>query len=184
MEEVNKPGTCGKRGITGEVIPLFFRQQMMRTRAYIVFLALFTGAVALAGCGLLPGGRSPAEIRVQLEGRDGAPVRLVTSLQFVLQRKIEYDETGSIPVKDTLIVSFITVDTSQVLLDFDRTYDIRRYQRFFLRAYRLEPATDNLRMRIWVDGQLKYDNEARSNQDSLQFIYYFIRPGEVIEEVL
>ncbi len=153
----------------------------MRTGILIVLVA---GITVLAGCGLLPGSRSPAEIRVQLEGRDGAPVRLVTSLRFVLQRKIEYDETGSIPVKDTLIVSFISVDTSNVYLDFDRTYDIRRYQRFFLRAYRLEPETDDLRMRIWIDGRLKYDNTAAPAQDSLQFIYYFIRPGEVIEEVL
>jgi len=167
--------------------PLYlFHQAVIPMKSWIVSLFLaFLSISALAGCDLLLGRQAPSEARILLEGTDSLSVYLVTSTKFVLQRKVIYDEeTGTIPVKDTLLVNFLDADSVEVGLDYEQTLSIREAGRLFVRVWRIAPEEDNLRMRIWLDGRLRYDNQAPPHQEKLQFIYYFVQGGDVIEEIL
>ena len=139
-------------------------------------MALVIGALLIAsaaGCDLFTRD-APEEVRLLLEGTAQAQVLLVTTNNFLAERQGIFDEDG-IRQGDTTLVRLFTAETLFVSLPFEQTYDIRRTQRFFALALRLDPSADDLRMRAWVDERNRFDQQPTSvPEDSLlRFIYFF-----------
>lgn len=122
--------------------------------------ALFT--CALPGCDML-GGRGVDEARLVLEGTSGNTVLLVTSTRF---------ESTNV-VGGSAIVDLVDADSARVTLPFDRTYDIEERGRFYALVIRENSEGDNLHMRGYVDGELRYNNRATTDQDTLRFVYVY-----------
>ena len=135
----------------------------------ICLLVLCAGTV-LAGCDLL-GKSGPEEAQLEIQGETGQELRLITSTFFLTDRIQDIRDDGS--VLDSLSILLLSADTSVIALPFDSTYNIRSDQRFYVRLNRFNPQDDNMMVRIWVDGDLKFEREPDGQRDSVQFIYNF-----------
>lgn len=127
--------------------------------------------IFLGACDLFRGQDAPEEARLRIEGAVDSTLTLVTSTNFLLQRTTLMDTLGT-PRRDTFLVYFLEADTLQIQPTYEETYDIRLRERFFVR---LQPGPAGVRMRVWVDGRLKYDTRSETHLPLLQFIYFRVR---------
>ena len=106
---------------------------------------------------------SPDEIRIRLDG-DAETITLITSTEFVAAR----DEAGRMRVQ------VFGSDTTQISLPFDRTWNIREDQRFFMVGIPADSAGVPMRLRVHLDGDESVDNNvlARINTP-VRFMYIF-----------
>jgi hypothetical protein len=131
---------------------------------------LLSALVLGAGCDLL-GKSGPEEVRLEIDGRAGEQIRLITSGTFLTDRIQDIRDDGS--ALDSLAILLLAADTITVDLPYLETYDISKNQRFYVRMNRLAPTLDSLVARMWIDGELKFERKPASDRDSLQFIYNF-----------
>ncbi|SHK90923.1 hypothetical protein [Rhodothermus profundi] len=125
----------------------------------------------LGACDLLRGQDAPERARLRIEGASDSTLILVTSTNFLLQRTAILDEAG-IARRDTLLVYFLEADTLQIQLPYNQEYDIRLRERFFVR---LRPGAAGVRMRVWIDDQLRYDTRPEETIPLLQFVYFRVK---------
>lgn len=129
-------------------------------RQPLFLCAILLLALGAAGCDLA-GDTGPEEARLVLEGTAGSAVRVITSTHF---QRVQEPGSG-------VGVYLLDADTAQVTLPFEQTYAIADAEQFFAKVIRLDPAADNLFMRGYIDGDVRYSNRATVGQDTLQFTY-------------
>ena len=134
---------------------------------------LISAATLFAGCDLL-GKSGPEEARLTVQVSAGQEIRMITSSRFLTSRIQEIEENGSIT--DSLSILLLDSDTFFVNNAFDSTYNIRFEQQFYVRLIRSSPGGDNLNARLWIDDELKFENQSTDLRDSLQFVYNFSGP--------
>lgn len=139
----------------------------MQARPVISLLA----CLLLGACDLLPGQEAPRRARLRIEGKTDSTLTLVTSTNFLLQRTVILDESGA-SRRDTLLVYFLAADTLQIQLPYEKEYDIRLRERFFVR---LRPGVTGIRLRVWIDDRLRYDTRPETILPLLQFVYYRVK---------
>ena len=146
---------------------------------HLTLLGFALFALSVAGCDIFRTG-GPEEARLQIQGVAGKSVDLIISTQFLSQTQPVFDSETGISVGDTTVFSLFAADTFSVTLPFDQEYDIRDRQQFFAQVLRMEPQSDAIEGRLWVDGDLKIEQRPGSTQESVLFIYNF-RDGQVEE---
>jgi hypothetical protein len=104
-------------------------------------------AIGVCSCGWFED-RRPDSARVVMQGEPGSRVQLITSTTFVSG----VDEAG------VTRVVVIESDTTIATLPFDRTWDIAGDYRFFAQASRLDADLADLRMRVFVDAEVEFDD--------------------------
>ncbi|GEM_PF-606951 len=161
--------------VSGTSTFLFFRDKrlgcMMRGWGYGLKLSSIGCLLLLGACDLFRGQDAPEEARLRIEGSTDSTLVLVTSANFLLQRTAVLDEFGT-PLRDTLVVYLLTADTLQIQLPYEQRYDIRLRERFFAR---LLPGAAGVRMRVWIDGRLRYDTRPEETLPLLQFVYFRVK---------
>jgi hypothetical protein len=138
---------------------------MSRKRTLGSALLLLPVLLFSVGCGILTteAGR-PESARVVLSQADGLPLRLDTSLNFIVTQSQE------------LNFQELSVDT--VTVPFEKDYDIRQYLRFYVRATNIQPETVTVRMRVNIDGESWYNEmKTLATDETAQFVYRYREPA-------
>lgn len=132
-----------------------------RTGGAALPLALLLGVWTIWGCGLLDKGPSE-NARVLIEGAEGHPIQLVTSNDFdvVISEGGEDRET-----------QLNAADTALVTVPFDMVYSLGPRTRFYVDASSYEIAPGLVRMRVFIDEDLRYDATTTFDEESLTFTY-------------
>lgn len=142
---------------------------MATTRYRQALPLLLAGALllpVLGACDFITGDPTPDEARVVLEGDGAAEVVLLTSSRFLTGR----GEDGR------MVVQVLGADSATVSPPFDRTFNIRQDQQFFARAIAGDTTgPTDVRMRVLVDDDSKFDESTDLKADTLQFIFLFNR---------
>ena len=133
-------------------------------------LALGCGlTIPVSACDVLNPSEGAEEARVEIEGSNSTALDLVTSSDFTILIEPE-TSAQSVALNDA--------DTSALAsLPFDRTYDIRANDRFFVRL--MNPDTVNLApvsMKVTVDGRVLYNSTGEIGGTTLlEFLYRLSR---------
>jgi hypothetical protein len=90
---------------------------------------------------------APDEARVLIQGEAGALVRVIVSTRFVAGINDAGETRVEILQSDTVITT----------LPFDKVYDIEADQRFFVEAARLDDDLENVRMQVFLDNRVRFD---------------------------
>jgi hypothetical protein len=130
----------------------------MKRTAIVLVTALLAG-----GCGWFEDPR-PNDARLVVEGEAGKEVRLITSSKFVAS----VNEAGQ-----TRVVLF-EADTVYTTLPIDKTYEIAADERFFAETSRLDSDLQSVRMKVFLDRDLRFDEDGPlvTNQP-FRFVYTF-----------
>lgn len=129
-------------------------------------LALTTLLMPLGGCDFFLEDPTPDEARVELSGNGSEQVRLLLSKNFLTARS----ETGETTVE------LLEADTVIVAPPFERTFDIRDERQFFAQARAADTVATSVRVRVFLDGEMRFDQSRDVLQEPLQFLYLFNRP--------
>jgi len=103
------------------------------------------------------------EARVVLEGETDAPVQIVLSREFI-QTQNEFGQRS---------IALFSADTAIVTPPFSRTMNIRNQQRFFARAEAADTVPTPVRMQVFLDGDLEFDQMRDLRDQRLQFSFQF-----------
>jgi hypothetical protein len=120
--------------------PRVARRPWLRTTGALAVLALGTA------CGWFDD-RRPRDVRINLAGPAGAAVEFITSSRFL----------AGVGVDGITRVSVIVAETTTVTLPFEARYDIRQEQQFLARAGRLDTDLPDLRMQVFVNDEVRFD---------------------------
>jgi hypothetical protein len=135
-------------------------QLMSRVRrilAACVFLVLSTGA-----CDWFED-PSPDMIRITLEG-NGARFMVITSTEFFATS----DEQGA------LSAQIFAADTSFVTLPFDRNWNIKEDQRFYMVGIPVDSANATVRVQVFVDEDQEIDDTVEAGPENpVRYMYLF-----------
>jgi hypothetical protein len=131
----------------------------MNRTAILVLAALLPAG----GCSLVED-PSPNEARLVVQGEAGKEVRIIVSSKFVAA----VNEAGQ-----TRVV-IIESDTVVTTLPFEASYQIEEDQQFFAEAARLEDDVQNVKMQVFVDQRIQFD-EGGALMDGFpyRFVYTF-----------
>lgn len=133
----------------------------------VTALAALLVAVPLGACDFFIEDPTPNAARLVLSsGTSTGPIRLLMSTNFLVAR----DESGRTTVE------LIEADTLTVTAPFERTVDIRDEQQFFAQTRAADSTVSSVQMRVFLDGDLRYDETRDLQQTPLQFLYLFNRP--------
>lgn len=117
--------------------------------------------LVLGACGGLVGANAAKEARVTVQGTTEAQIQLVTSTVYELAQ----DSLGNIfPVLGT-------ADTSLIALPYDHTYDIASAGRFLLLLSALDDKAATVTVRVYLDGNKKYDVTTNLQDSPVQYSY-------------
>lgn len=128
----------------------------------------------LGACDFFVEDPTPNEARIVLSGDGTDSVKLVMSTVF-LTAKTETGETT---------VELLGSDTVIVAPPFERTLDIRDERQFFAQARAADSVETSVRLRVFLDGESRFDRTEDLLQRPLQFLYLFNRPILADVEVL
>lgn len=128
----------------------------------MAFLVLSTSA-----CGLFETEEEIAdEARVLIEGTSPTPLQVITSTRFERVYNEEGDLNTLLLVSDTAMVDLGT--------PFDEIFPVRPDVGFLVRVRNLEADPAVISMRVYFDGDLRYNQQNVSLSDaSLEFSYIF-----------
>ena len=145
----------------------------MSERTYESLRALLrTGLMAFlvlntAGCGIFETEDEIAdEARVLIEGTSPIPLQVITSTRFERVYNEEGDLNTLLLVSDTVMIDLET--------PFDEIFPVKPDVGFLVRLRNLEADPAVVSMRVYFDGDLRYDQQNVSLSDaSLEFSYIF-----------
>lgn len=119
-------------------------------------------ALALGACDWFED-PSPDVIRITLEG-DPRPFVVITSTEFFATS----DELGD------LSAEVFTADTVRGSLPFDRNWNIKEEQRFYMFAFPADSATVTVRVQVFLDDDQAVDNTLQAGPDNpIRYMYLF-----------
>ena len=126
------------------------------------WIGLVAFLVAAAGCDWVTSS-GPETMRLRLEG-DVSTMTVITSTRFLANPR----------ANGRLDATVLEGDTLEVSLPFERTYDISDSQRFLARVPDVRE-DQGLRLRGWLDGELRYDQRTDTipADSTLQVLYIF-----------
>lgn len=124
---------------------------------------LLAVAALVTGCLEDP---SPKRARVLVTGEAGKTVRVTVSSDFVATQ----NEAG----QARIVVS--SSEQVAATLPFDKTFNIEEAQQIFAEAARIDTDVDNLRMQVYIDGKIRYDDGGPLRSRPFRFLYMFNRP--------
>jgi hypothetical protein len=135
-----------------------FRSVAMKRTVIVLATALLAG-----GCGWFEDPR-PNDARLVVEGEAGKEVRLITSSKFVAS----VNDAGQ-----TRVVLF-EADTVYTTLPIDKTFEIAADERFFAETSRLDTDLQTVRMKVFLDRNLRFDEDGPLIADKpYRFVYTF-----------
>jgi len=118
------------------------------------------GLVCLAAC---VNDQLPTSARVQVEGSPAAPLELVVSNNFLVSQGDTPDQRQTVP---------LDADTIAVSGSFDRVFDISEFARVFVLLRNYEATPESVRLRVLVDGSIKYDEQGvLADGTDLHFVF-------------
>lgn len=123
----------------------------------IVLCAVLLATAACAGAST----SEPADsVRIVITGTAPEPLRLITAARYGIA---QHPETG-------VVSSFLQEsDTALVTLPFEASYDISTYHIFLFRLTETENAFATVRMRAFVDGEEKLDQDANMQNGTYEW---------------
>lgn len=105
----------------------------------------------------------PTSARVQVDSSPAAPLELVVSNNFLVNQGTTPDQREAVP---------LAADTIAVSGGFDRFFDIAEYARVYVLLRNYEATAESVRLRVLVDGSLKYDESAvLADGTDLHFVF-------------
>ncbi len=122
-------------------------------------------ALPATACDFFAEDPTPDSARLVLSSETGAQVLVLMSREFIAART----EGGATTVE------ILNADTLTVTTPFERTVDIREAQQFFAQSRAADSVSTTVRMRVFLDGELRYDETQDLNTTPLQFLYLFNR---------
>ena len=107
---------------------------------------------------------TPDVIRITLEGSGGASFMVITSTAFFATS----DEQGA------LTAEVFTADTAFVTLPFDRNWNIKEEQRFYMVGIPVDSANATVRVQVFLDEDQEIDDTLEAGPDSpVRYMYLF-----------
>ena len=119
--------------------------------------------LVLSGCIEDP---TPKRARIVINGESGKTVRVIMASEFVAA----VNEQGQ-----TRVVIF-SADTTMATLPFERTVSIERSQQFFAETSRAASDVANLRMQVFIDNNVRFDEGGLLRDRPFRYVYTFNRP--------
>lgn len=122
---------------------------------------LFAAALlATAACAGASTAAPSDSVQLLIDGTAPEPLRLITAARYGI---VEHPETG-------VVSSFLQEsDTTRITLPFEGTYDISTYHIFLFRLTETEHALATVRMRAFVDGEEKLDQNANMQNGTFEW---------------
>jgi len=118
--------------------------------------------LALPACGILDKG-PPETAQVVIDGPSGHPISVVTSSDFDAVTSADGDSRE---------ISVFSADTSAAALPFDHFYDLGPRTRIYVVVRSDSTATSPVRVRVSIDGDLRYDRSTRfAGGAELEFVF-------------
>lgn len=134
---------------------------MSRIRRVLATCVLL--ALTAAACDWLED-PSPDVIRITLEGSGGASFMVITSTEFFATS----DEQGA------LTAEVFAADTAVVTLPFDRNWNIKEDQRFYMVGVPVDSATATVRVQVYLDEDQEIDDTVEAGPDNpVRYMYLF-----------
>ncbi len=138
-------------------------------RVWTLAKAAFLGVALMAagGCDLLTSTDvNPEEIRVLVESEGSDDVQLVLGDVFFLGG---VDEEGG-----AVTVTLISADTALVSLPYDQSFPLAPSFQFYVLALTDSLTTPReIRVRVLVDGDSRYDKTGTLGEEEFEFVYNF-----------
>ena len=119
--------------------------------------------LVLTGCIEDP---TPKRARIVINGEAGKTVHVIMSSEFVAA----VNEQGQ-----TRVVIFSS-DTTTATLPFEKTVSIEQSQQFFAQTSRAATDVQNLRMQVFIDNKVRYDEGGLLRDKPFRYVYTFNRP--------
>jgi hypothetical protein len=132
-----------------------------RARTALLAVLLPCGVLTAPGCGILDQGE-PERARVVAEGANGHPLQVVTTSDF----DVVSDERG-----ESREVFIFSADTADVTTPFDREYPLGSRTRIYVTFLSDSTASTPVTLRVFLDGDLRYDRSTRFEGEGLEFLY-------------
>lgn len=131
--------------------------------ASLLALTVLTGA-----CGLIEPQSDPAQqATVTVQGTSPVPLELITASNFTLAFNQETGVTDS---------NLLVADTAALSPPFEQVYDVSSLERFLVRVTNADSMVASLRLQVFLDGILEYDQQANiSDGGSLEYSFQFNR---------
>ena len=133
---------------------------------------VFSLILLLAGCGLF-GDDGPKEAELTITGISGQEVQLTVSNNFISSREPILDPISGFVLRDTVIVTMLTSETTQIELPYIQTYDISDNQQFYALITRALPGEDGLAATLRIDGEVRSDQRPGVTDSLVTIIYNF-----------
>jgi hypothetical protein len=115
------------------------------------------------GCDILDEG-TPETARVTLEGGGDREIEIVTSNDF----SITSEDDG-----ETREVYLYSADTTSVTPSFNQKYSLGSEVRFYIAASTDEPLDQAVTMKVFIDGEQRYNVTSTLGDQELEFLYSF-----------
>ena len=119
--------------------------------------------LVLSGCIEDP---TPKRARIVINGEAGKTVRVIMASEFVAA----VNEQGQ-----TRVVIF-SADTTTATLPFEKTVSIEQSQQFFAETSRAAADVQNLRMQVFIDNKIRFDEGGLLRDKPFRYVYTFNRP--------
>ncbi len=150
----------------------------MKSAPLLILTSVATLILWVSACDILRN-PLPETARIEITSQNADEAELIMSLNFLTGRQA-VEEDGLV-IGDTTIVQFLHADTLQITLPYSSEHDIKQRHRFFAQLNIPDEESDHhFRMRVWIDGDQRYDATSDEQVDgALKFLYYF-RAGEDI----
>lgn len=132
---------------------------------------LLAGALGLCGCIEDP---TPKHARIVVDGAAGTPVRVIVASEFVAS----VNEQGQ-----TRVVIF-AADTVTTMLPYEKTINIEAAHQIFAETARADADVENVRMQVFIDGNIRFNEGGLLGDRPFRFVYTFNRPTTADIEVV
>lgn len=121
-----------------------------------------------------------ARVEIDVDGGEKEEIELIISDNFIPEHR-EITSDDGVVVDDTIEAVLLVADTSHVSLPYSERFDIGEHHRFYAKATRNMESNANIQMRGYIDGELEYEEESRSeNERIMQFLYFFTQGEETV----
>lgn len=139
----------------------------MNKRKYginVLLAALVAGSSLFSwACDILDEG-TPETARLTLEGGGGREIEIVTSNDF----SITSEDDG-----ETREVYLYSADTTSVTPSFNQKYSLGSGVRFYVSASTEELLAQAVTMKVFIDGEQRYNVTSTLGDQELEFLYSF-----------
>jgi len=130
---------------------------MKRTVILILAAALLTGCIE---------DPTPERARVVINGEPGKSVRIIVATDFV----------AAVNQEGQTRVVILRADTVTATLPYDKTFNIEASQQIFAEVARADADVANLRMQVYIDSDVRFDEGGLLRDQPFRFVYAFNRP--------